>query len=192
MSSGSGFGWGPSLESSRFYRKRRFLLSFESVFPSLHLARPSRGQPSAAAPLAEAFSAGGAWRSASALLCVTAGSPRAMASQREVVGSRVFRRVCVCVCVARVHTPLCSTRWAPASGARPCAAVTALPAARGACAGGMEPGRPLGASCSRERLEKGVFWRGALFRCNCCFIRTWKRFLWLNLIKWLRITNVYT
>lgn len=44
----------------------------------------------------------------------------------------------------------------------------------------------------REILEKDVFWLGSLFRCNCCFIRTWKSFLWLNLIKWLRITNLYT
>ena len=43
----------------------------------------------------------------------------------------------------------------------------------------------------REILEKDVFWLGSLFRCNCCFIRTWKSFLWLNLIKWLRITNLY-
>lgn len=43
-----------------------------------------------------------------------------------------------------------------------------------------------------EILGKDVFWLDSLFRCNCCFIRTWKSFLWLNLIKWLRITNLYT
>lgn len=44
----------------------------------------------------------------------------------------------------------------------------------------------------RRDSGKGFFWLDSLFRCNCCFIRTWKSFLWLNLIKWLRITNLYT
>lgn len=42
-----------------------------------------------------------------------------------------------------------------------------------------------------ELLERYNSWLGSLFRCNCCFIRSWKSFLWLNLIKWFRMASSY-